>query len=89
VDTIHSRRAPLCLNRYGAALGCFALAWMVNEMPGIFMAGAVDLLFALHAPCFQNLTVVDQGDWRAVHCEQRTEWLRRIHFASHWLSSSS
>jgi hypothetical protein len=62
----HTQKAPLCLILYGSALACVALAWLVGETPGIFIAGGVGLLVALLAPAFHHLSVVDQGDVLAI-----------------------
>ena len=58
----HTQKAPLCLILYGSALACIALAWIVGETPGIYIAGGVSLLIALLAPAFHHLTVQDQGE---------------------------
>jgi hypothetical protein len=58
----HTQKAPLCLILYGSALVCIALAWIVGDTPGIFIAVAVGLLIALLAPAFHHLAVEDQGD---------------------------
>lgn len=62
----HMQKAPLCLILYGSALACVALAWLVGETPGIFIAGGVGLLIALLAPAFHYLNVVDKGDVLAI-----------------------
>ena len=53
----HTQQAPLCLIFYGSALACIALAWIVGDTPGIYIAGGVSLLIALLAPAFHHLIV--------------------------------
>ena len=62
----HTQKAPLCLILYGSALACVALAWLVAETPGLFVASGVGLLIALLAPAFHHLTVEDRGDVLAI-----------------------
>jgi hypothetical protein len=62
----HTQKGPLCLILYGSALACVALAWLIGDSPGIFIAGGVGLLIALVAPAFHHLSVVDQGDVVAI-----------------------
>jgi hypothetical protein len=62
----HTQKALLCLILYGSALACVALALLVGDTPGIFIAGGVGLLVALLAPAFHHLSVVDQGDVLAI-----------------------
>jgi hypothetical protein len=63
----HTQKAPLCLVLYGSALVCIALAWVLGETPGMFIAVGVGLLITLLAPAVHHLTVEDQGD-RLVIC---------------------
>jgi hypothetical protein len=58
----HTQKAPLCLILYASALACIFLAWIIGDMPGIYIGGGVGLLIALLAPAFHHLTVNDQGD---------------------------
>src|ERR1022692_2990732 len=51
----HTQTAPLCLILYGSALACIALALMIGETPGIYVAGGVSLLMVLLDPCFHHL----------------------------------
>jgi hypothetical protein len=43
----HRQKAPLCLILYGSALACITIAWIVDDTPGIYIAGGVSLLIAL------------------------------------------
>lgn len=62
----HTQKAPLCLILYGSALACIALAWIVGDTPGNFIAVAVGLVIALVGPAFHHLTGVDQGESLAI-----------------------
>ena len=62
----HTQKAPLCLILYGTSLACFALAWIVGDTPGIFIAAGVGLLIAFLAQASHHLTVVDQSDVLAI-----------------------
>jgi hypothetical protein len=62
----HTQQAPLCLILYGAALLCFAAAWVVGSHPGSFIAVTVALVIVLIAAAFHHLTVVDDGDRLAI-----------------------
>ena len=77
----HTQKAPLCLILYGSALACFALAWMVGDTPGIFIAGGVGLLIALLAPAFHHLTVEDQGDRLAIRFGPVPLFRRTVRYA--------
>src|ERR1019366_2053047 len=60
----HTQKAPLCLILYGTALACIVLAWIVSDVPGVYIAGGVILLIA--APAVHHLTVVDHGEVLAI-----------------------
>jgi hypothetical protein len=62
----HTQKAPLCLILYGAAGWCFAVAWLIGEPPGTYLAVAVGLLLLFVAPAFHHLAVVDEGDRLAI-----------------------
>jgi len=62
----HTQKAPLCLILYGSALACFALVFIIGEIPGIYIGGGVGLLIAMLGPCFHHLTVEDHGDVLAI-----------------------
>lgn len=62
----HTQKSPLCLILYGSALGCFGLAWLAGDTPGLYVACAVGLVIAVIAPTFHHLAVEDQGDYLAV-----------------------
>ena len=60
----HTQKAPLCLILYGSALVCIAIAWIVSDMPGVYIAGGVILLIV--APAVHHMAVVDQGEVLAI-----------------------
>jgi hypothetical protein len=77
----HAQKAPLCLILYGSALACVALAWLVGDKPGIFIAGGVGLFIALLAPAFHHLSVVDQGDVLAIRFGPVPLFRRTVRYA--------
>jgi hypothetical protein len=77
----HRQKAPLCLILYGSALVCVALAWLVGDTPGIFIAGGVGLLVALLAPAFHHLSVVDRGDVLAIRFGPVPLFRRTVRYA--------
>jgi len=78
---MHTQKAPLCLILYGSALACIALAWVVGDTPGIYIAVGVGLLIALLAPAFHHLAVVDQGDHLAIRFGPVPLFCRTVQYA--------
>ncbi|MBM4070573.1 MAG: hypothetical protein FJ271_16700 [Planctomycetes bacterium] len=77
----HTQKAPLCLIRYGSALLCLALAWLVGRTPDSFVTGGVGLLIALIGPAFHHLTVADRGDVLAIRFGPIPLFRRTVRYA--------
>ena len=77
----HTQHAPLSLFLYGSALACIALAWMIDDTPGICIAGSVGLLIVLLAPAVHHLAVVDHGEFLAIRFGPIPLFRRTVRYA--------
>ena len=75
----HTQKAPLCLILYGSALESIVLAWIVSDVPGVYVAGGV-ILFIV-APAVHHLTVVDQGEVLAIRFGPIPLFRRTVRYA--------
>ena len=58
----HTQRAPLCLILYAAAIGSFALVFLIGDPVGMSISGSAGLVVAMLAASFHHLSVEDLGD---------------------------